>query len=112
MIASLNSRLRSWTAGIDPVRYDIAATLDPPDAIVWSNVLALFAEIDPGKRNRSYRQQNQEASHESNLKIPVHRKIDLLSGYNSPLISMHFGCQRRCLLRRGKCHIRERLKKL
>src|SRR6266496_2560733 len=101
-ITRLDSRLLSWTAGFNFSSYNVSATLDPPDAIVRSNELALFAEVDPRKCACGYRKQNQKAGYESYLKIPVHRKIDLLSGYNLAVISMHFGCQPRCLLRRGK----------
>src|SRR5438045_3973565 len=75
-ITALGSGLCPGTTGIHLVGYDVAATLNPPDPVVWSDKLLLLAIVDPRQRDCGHSQENQKASRESNLEIPLHRKID------------------------------------
>jgi len=46
--------------------------LDPGNAIVGSNELIFFLEINPSQRDRGCREQGEEACGKAYLEIPVH----------------------------------------
>src|SRR5215475_5673677 len=48
------------------------ATLDPPHAVGRNLILLFFLEVNPSKNAGSDRQQEQQASGKTDLKVPIH----------------------------------------
>lgn len=106
MIAGFDSRTRAGAARIYVISNNIRAALHPNYAVVRGNKLGLLAEVDPGKRNRSGRQQNHDASGKTDLEFPVHKRI-MCPDRSAQPSNKHVLCQRRYLVRRDKSHVRK-----
>ncbi len=59
-VAHLNAGFLSGAIDIDPLRAEVAAVLDPPNAIVGSKNFTLFFEINAGKNDRRNAEQREE----------------------------------------------------
>jgi len=93
---------------IDAICHDAAAPFHPPDAVVRGDELTFFVEVNPGQRHRRNRQQDEQACGETNLRFPIHGRIDVLVR-KSLLALKHVPCQRRYGIGRIKSHVRKRL---
>jgi hypothetical protein len=67
LISGLDTSLLARALGIDTLGSQMAAILDPPDAIIGSNNFPFFLEIDPGKDDGGNAEQRQKESEEPGL---------------------------------------------
>src|ERR1700685_4227076 len=78
----------------------MAARLDPPNAVVGSNIFPIFLQIDPGESNRCNAEQSQEDREKAGFETSFHRRSRLASQTNwwsnshEPLVIEQLRCHR------------------
>jgi hypothetical protein len=101
LVPRLDPAASSGTVGIDAVCGEVAAVFDPPDSIIRDRRFQLRIEIDAGKYNRSYCQQEQQNGYEADLAFPIHglrrpsstwNRLDRRKNGIAPIINEQLRC--------------------
>src|SRR5579862_8761715 len=71
-VAGLDAGLLSGTVGLDPLRFQLTAGLDPPNPVVRRNIFTIFLKIYPGKDHGRGAGQHQDDSDKARLNASIH----------------------------------------